>query len=160
MKSHSQSPARPGLTWVIAALGLLGLGVSIYLTLVHYSRAPLVCLGGSGCETVNRSIYSEMAGIPVALLGAGAYLAVLATLWAENRQVVKREEAALALFGISLAGALYSLYLTYVELFVLRAICEWCVISALTITAICALAVLRLRSLTRLEAAGSRPSRR
>jgi len=126
-------------------LSLLGLGISIYLTAVHYTETPLVCLGTSGCETVNRSAYSEVAGIAVALLGAGAYLAILGLLGAEAYTLIQRQTAGLNVFGIALAGMLYSAYLTYVEIFLLRAICSWCVISALIMTAIFALALVRLR---------------
>ena len=149
MKGKTPPPPPSRLPLIMAGLGVLGLGVSIYLTLIHYSSVPLVCLGTTGCEEVNRSIYSEVAGVSVALLGAGAYLTILAALWAESRLIIKNTEAILALFGVSLAGVLYSAYLTSVELFVLGAICIWCVISALTITAIFVLAAIRLRDLLR-----------
>ena len=132
----------------MAVLSLWGLGLSVYLTVVHYTNAPLVCLVTSGCETVNRSAYSEVAGIAVALLGAGAYVMILGLLGAEAYTLIDHQTAGLGLFGISLAGALYSAYLTYVEIFLLRAICSWCVISAITMTAILALALVRLRALT------------
>lgn len=139
----------------MAVLAALGLGISVYLTLVHYSRVPLVCLAaGTGCEEVNRSLYSEVAGIAVALFGAAAYAAILAALWAERSGIVKGEEAALGLFGVSLLGVLYSAYLTYVEIFILRAICSWCVISALAMSAIFVLAFIRLRGLIRAGVAG------
>ena len=144
-----QTPAPTNrLPLIAAGLAVLGLAVSIYLTIVHYSSLPLICLvGTTGCEEVNRSIYSEVAGVSVALLGAGAYAALLAALWAERQAILKEPEAVLAQFGVALAGALFSLYLTYVELFVLGAVCSWCVLSALTITAIFALSVVRLRAL-------------
>jgi uncharacterized membrane protein len=142
------------LPLIMAALAGLGLLVSIYLTVVHFSDVPLICLEGtSGCEEVNRSIYSEVLGVPVALLGAGAYAILLAVLWAEWQVILKEQESVLIAFGVSLAGALYSLYLTYVELFVLGAICSWCVISAVAIIAIFALSFVRLRALLAAEAA-------
>jgi uncharacterized membrane protein len=147
--------ARPmqNLRLYLAVLAGLGLAVSIYLTLVHYADVPLVCLEGtSGCEEVNRSIYSQVLGVPVALLGGLSYLAMLAALWAESQQIIKPEEGALALFGLSLAGVLYSLYLTYVELFVLGAVCSWCVVSAVAITAIFALSAVWLKSVIDAEA--------
>jgi uncharacterized membrane protein len=151
VKEKSQTDAER-LPLVMAGLGALGLAVALYLTSVHYSNVPLVCLGTTGCEEVNRSIYSEVAGVSVALLGAGAYAVVLAALWAERRAVLKRQEALLVQFGVALAGALYTLYLTYVELFVLGAVCIWCVISALTITTLAALAFVRLREFVEAEA--------
>lgn len=157
MKGKSNTPTGSATGWprlrlAILALSLLGVGISLYLSTVHYANVPLVCLGAAGCETVNHSPYSEVAGIAVALLGLGGYVAILGLLWAENQGVVKNDEAALALFGVSLAGVLYSAYLTYVELFILRAICSWCVISALAMTAIFVLAVVRLRDAIDLDA--------
>ncbi len=136
------------LPLIMAVLAAVGLAVSIYLTSVHYANVPLVCLEGStGCEEVNRSIYSEVAGVAVALLGAGAYAVLLAALWAEWQAILKTQEAVLVQYGVSLAGAIFSLYLTYVELFVLGAVCTWCVISAVCIIAFAVLAVVRLRAL-------------
>jgi uncharacterized membrane protein len=161
-KAAAQPPApAPGLGRnllpYLAGLAGLGLAVSLYLTLVHYSNVPLVCLEGtSGCEEVNRSIYSQVLGVPVALLGGLTYLVMLVALWAESQQIIKLEESVLLMFGLSLAGALYSLYLTYVELFVLGSVCSWCVISALAITAIFVLSVIRLRALV---AAETRPQK-
>ena len=143
-----QATASPERTLRLAtvALAVIGLAVSTYLTIVHYAPVPLVCLGTTGCEEVNRSIYSLVAGVPVALVGAAAYLAMLAVLWAESLKVIKSDEALLAVFGLALAGVLYSAYLTYIELAVLRAVCIWCVTSAAAITAIFALSFVRLRA--------------
>jgi len=146
----------------MAALAALGLAVSSYLTAVHYSSVPLVCLGTTGCEEVNRSLYSEVAGVSVALLGGAAYLVILLVMWAESQAILKPPEAALGAFGLALAGALYSGYLTYVELFVLRAVCSWCVISALAVTGLLALSIVRLRRLLAadmLAGASSPPAR-
>lgn len=147
MKDRNALPIELPVRRTMIVLGLVGLVVSGYLTAVHYTEAPLVCLGTSGCETVNRSAYSEVAGIAVALLGAGAYLMILGLLGAETSQLIQRQTAVLGVFGLALAGALYSAYLTYVEIFLLRAICSWCVISAIIMTAIFTLALVRLRTL-------------
>lgn len=157
MKGKSRTPSGPQgpdtLTWVMAGLAGLGLLVSAYLTSVHYAAVPLVCLGTTGCEEVNRSIFSVVAGLPVALLGVGAYAVVLISLWAERQAILKTQEGVLAQFGVALTGTLFSLYLTYVELFVLRAVCIWCVISAVAITVILALAIVRLRAVVEAETA-------
>ncbi len=154
-KSQSQNREAGERTLIRAMAGLaaLGLAVSAYLTTVHYSSVPLVCLGTTGCEEVNRSIYSEVAGVAVALLGGGAYLVILLMLWAESLDILKTQEAVLGQFGVSLAGALYSAYLTYVELAILRAVCVWCVISALAVGGVLALSIVRLRRLLEAESA-------
>jgi len=82
--------------------------------------------------------------VPVALLGLGAFLAILALLVFQTRLAVLQDYAPLAIFGLALTGTLYSAYLTYVELFVIHAICPYCVTSAVLITALLILAVIRL----------------
>jgi len=93
---------------------------------------------------VNTSPYSTVAGIPVALLGMGAYVAIGALAFLSTREACPERgrrgtlasQAHLAVFGLSLVGVLYSAYLTYLEVFVIRAICPWCVASALIVMAI------------------------
>jgi len=110
--------------------------VAAILTWLHYqSEAPL-CAGVGGCETVNTSPYSEVMGVPVALLGFLMYGALLGL-----GLTARRLEGALALFGLDLAGLLYSCYLTYVEVNVLHALCPWCLASQAIIAAIFALAL-------------------
>jgi uncharacterized membrane protein len=134
--------------WLVSGvLALLGVAVAFYLTLVHYDEELLVCGVTSGCKTVQSSKYSELAGIPVALYGLAMYLSLLALgilRWFRPRFA---SNATLAAAGIALIGALYALYLTYVELFVIDAICQWCVISAILTILLCILecsAVLRV----------------
>ena len=114
-----------GLTLAIALLTLAGVGVAGYLTYVHYAGIDPVCAGGSsGCHTVQASDYAELGGVPVALIGLIGYLGLAATL------LVPGEPGRAAGMGLALAGAGFSLYLTYIELFVIDAICQWCVASA------------------------------
>ena len=123
------------LQMVLSAAGVV---VAAILTSFHYSPATTaaLCTGAGGCETVNTSPYSTIAGIPIALLGMGAYVAIGALAFLSTREGALAEQAHLAVFGLSLAGVLYSAYLTYLEIFVIRAICPWCVVSALIMTAI------------------------
>ena len=91
------------------------------------------------CHTVQSSEYSEIAGIPIALLGLGMYIAIAALVI--GRRGGPQAVRALPLlplwtFALAAAGTLYSVYLTYLELFVIDAICIWCVGSALVVTAI------------------------
>lgn len=122
----------------IFALALAGMGVSAYLTSLHYADRPPVCAGLGSCATVQQSAYSEMAGIPVALLGLGAYAFIAVMLAARERWPL----ADTGLLAASFVGVLYSAYLTWIELAVLHAVCLWCVASAVIITLIAGLALL------------------
>jgi uncharacterized membrane protein len=140
------APRRASLPLAILILSLLGGGVSAYLVYVHYAPEALICLGGSGCATVQLSIYAQVHGVPVALFGVLSYLALamsaLGRLWTKDPLKVW---LAIAVFAISLIGVMYSAYLTYLELFVIYAICQWCVVSAALMAAVFVLAVFDLR---------------
>ena len=120
----------------ILVLALAGAGVSAYLTSTHLSGVPLACSAQGACETVQSSEYAEVLGMPVAVLGLGLYVAVGtgATVSLLNGGW-PGDVARFAVFGLALAGALYSGYLTWVELYRLEAICQWCVMSALLLGA-------------------------
>lgn len=121
-------------------LGVVGLGVAGYLTWAHYDDSVLVCAIG-GCETVQSSRYSTIGSIPIALLGMLMFAALtgLAGLRLMRTPPLGHETLTLVAWGMLLAGILYYLYLTYVELFVLNAICQWCVITSLVALAMLAL---------------------
>ncbi len=111
------------LVQVLAAV--IGLLISLYLAATKLAGGVPACLPGGGCETVALSEYSSIFGIPVALLGTAFSVVVLVTLlaWVRGRDRRLLYAAyALALFGVVFVG-----YLTYLELFVIRAICQWCV---------------------------------
>ena len=136
-------------------LALLGAAVAAYLTWIKLSNTRAFCSGVGDCEAVNSSFYSEIHGVPVAVLGLAAYLTIAALLAAERHLTALREYIPLANFGLALTGTLYSAYLTYVELFVIKAVCPYCVASAVIITTLLILSVLRLlRNLTGGEDAG------
>ena len=122
-------PGSRGLQIAIGVLAAIGLGISGYLTYVHYFQLQPLCLTG-GCEQVQASRYSELLGIPVALIGVVGYLLILASL------LVPGDAGRLAGLVFSFAGLGYSLYLTYLELFQINAICQWCVASAVVVTLI------------------------
>jgi uncharacterized membrane protein len=110
---------------ILFVLAVLGFLISAYLTWTHFAGlAPICTGGGKGCETVQSSRYAVILGIPVALLGLVSYggLIVSAALWGEVGIYLG--------FLISLIGTLFSSYLTYLELFVIGALCQWCVASA------------------------------
>jgi uncharacterized membrane protein len=123
----------------IAALALAGLGVAGYLTWVHYADLDPVCVGGGGgCERVQASDYAELGGVPVALLGVIGYAAILASL------VVPGDAGRFAGALLALVGFGFSAWLTYAELFEIDAICQWCVASAVIMTALALLTSLRV----------------
>ena len=123
---------------VIAVLAVLGLGIAGYLTYVHYAGIHVLCAASGGCETVQTSSYAKLAGIPVPVLGLIGYVGILVAL------LVAGDPGRLATAGIALVGFGFSLYLTYLELFVIKAICQWCVGSAVIMTVIAVLSVVRL----------------
>jgi uncharacterized membrane protein len=130
----------------ITILSLLGIGVSGYLTYIHYSGEPIFCGGSSSCELVNSSRFAFIGPIPVAALGLGAYIAILVL------SLIKTDENRLwpaqLIFGFALIGVLFQLNLTRVELFVLYAICYWCVSSQIIILLIFILALPRRTPVT------------
>lgn len=136
------TPRPDWLRWISVLLAGLGALDAIYLTWIKLQReTALFCAPGGGCDVVNTSPYSELAGIPIALFGLGMYLLVIAALLINDRWAYSR----LAVFGLALTGTLYSAYLTYLELAVIHAICPYCVISALLVVALLVLALIRLR---------------
>ena len=128
-----------GLRAAIALLAVAGIGIATYLTYVHYADVEAFCVaGGGGCEKVQTSEYAELAGIPVAVLGLIGYVLILGSLW------VPGDGGKLAGAVLALSGFGFSAYLTYRELFTIDAICQWCVASAVVMTALAALTVWRL----------------
>ena len=121
-----------------AALGLAGVAIAIYLTVLHYDHSAPVCVGGGGgCEKVQSSDYAELAGVPVAVLGTIGYALILASL------LVPGDAGRFAGALLGLVGVGFSVYLTYLELFVIDAICQWCVASAVVMAALAAVTVIR-----------------
>jgi uncharacterized membrane protein len=122
-----------------AALAVAGIGIAGYLTWVHYAGLEPVCVGGGGgCERVQASRWAELAGVPVALLGLGAYAAILASL------ALPEEPGRMVAAFLTLVGFGFSAWLTYVELVEIEAICQWCVASAAVMTALALASVARM----------------
>lgn len=130
-----------GLRLAAAGVALVGAALAGYLTWVHYDEAALVCVAGGGCETVQQSAYAEIAGIPVALLGLLAYSTVIVLiLW-------DAPNARLGAAMIALVGLAFGLYLLYVQLFVIDAVCTWCLVNDVVVAPLlAALTALRLRT--------------
>jgi uncharacterized membrane protein len=123
-----------------ALIAVAGLGVAAYLTWAHYADTQVVCVAGGGCEKVQQSEYSEVAGIPVALLGLLSYSAILAfILW-------DSPTARLGAATLALVGVLFAAYLVVLQLFVIDATCIWCMVNDVLIAPTLAIVtVLRLR---------------
>ena len=127
---------------VAAVVAFFGIAVAGYLTWAHYADATLVCVRGGGCETVQHSSYSEIAGIPVALLGLVSYVTMLLLLAWDSANA--RMGAAVLAF----VGLLFSAYLLVLQLFVIHALCIWCVVNDVVIApALAFVTALRLREL-------------
>jgi uncharacterized membrane protein len=122
----------------MVVLTVIGLGVASYLTYVHYAGIKPVCTAGGSCAKVQSSIYSELAGVPVALIGLIGYVAILASLLAPENETTRFATATFTVVGFG-----FSAYLTYRELFSIHAICEWCASSAVIMTVLMCLAIWR-----------------
>jgi uncharacterized membrane protein len=136
---------------LVALIALAGVFVALYLTLYKLGYiGTLACAVGS-CETVQTSKWATFLGYPVGAWGVGYYLGVLALAiagltphFADSRALSR------FLVGVTAVGLLFSLWLTYLELFVIDAICQWCVISAILATILFVLSWLDLRDVTAL----------
>jgi len=121
----------------IAAACVVGAAVAAYLAVVHYTHPSPICTSG-GCEKVQQSSYAELAGVPVAVLGLVAYVALLGTALARG------VNAALAGAVIALVGVAFSGYLLWAQLGPIGAICQWCLGNDVTIAVVAALYVVRM----------------
>jgi uncharacterized membrane protein len=129
------------LSIVLAALGLL---VSGYMTIYKLTDSQTMCLGNGGCSIVNSSVYSEVYGIPVALVGVLGYAAILGILTRAGRRISPSGSAVLITFGLCLAGFLFTVYLIYVEIALIHALCPFCITSQVIMTVLFILSVVRL----------------
>jgi uncharacterized membrane protein len=128
----------------IIGLAIIGLLVSIYMTIYKLTNNDAMCIGNGGCSVVNASRYSEVNGIPVAMIGVGGYAAILALLFLELLPGFFQENGTLMLFGVTLVGFLFTLYLIYVEVRLIHALCPFCLTSQIVMTLIFILSVTRL----------------
>jgi uncharacterized membrane protein len=133
---------------VSVGLVVLGLAVSIYMTIYKVTSNNAMCLGSGDCSTVNASRYSEVYGIPVAVFGVLGYLAILVTHYFENGNQFFKQNGTLMVFGMALTGFLFTLWLIYVEAALLKAFCPFCVTSQAAMTIIFIIAVARLAKQT------------
>ncbi len=122
----------------LIVLATVGLGVASYLTYVHYAGIKPACTAGESCTKVQTSVYSQLAGVPVALIGLIGYIVILGSLLAPETETTRFATVAFTVVGFG-----FSCYLTGRELFSIHAICEWCVSSAVIMTILMCLSVWR-----------------
>lgn len=120
---------RHPLTIASLVLAVVGLALSAYLTYVHYNLDALVC-GTGGCELVQTSEYSEMFGIPIAIFGLLMFITVIAGIILRELRPDTSDLVSTGILMILLTAVLYWAYLTWLELTVIHAICQWCVMTS------------------------------
>jgi len=117
------------LRGVATFLATFGIGVATYIAIADSGGGSPVCVaGGHGCQTVAESSYSHLLGVNIAIFGIGGYVILL------GAALLRGDAARMVGFAVALVGFGYSLYLTYLELFTIDAICQWCVASAILMT--------------------------
>lgn len=132
-------PSEATLRRVIAFVATLGIGVATYITIADSGGGAPTCLaGGGGCEKVADSSYSHIAGVNIAIFGVVGYIVLLLTAFFVS------DWARFGGFAVSLGGFGFSIYLTYLEIWKIEAICQWCVASAVLMTILFLLNATRL----------------
>ena len=139
------APVLPaGASILIPILSVIGLGVAIYLTFIETTNAKAVCGPVGDCNAVQASPFAKLFGVvPVGLLGAVGYIGILIAwfLGRTGRGGRLARLAPVAIFGMALFGVLFSIYLTYIELYVIHAVCIWCLSSAVIMALVLILSV-------------------
>lgn len=129
---------------ITIALTVIGLLVSVYMTIYKFTNNESMCIGSAGCSEVNASRYSEINGIPVAVLGVIGYTVILGLLFLEQRPGIFQQNGSMMFFGVSLLGFLFTLYLIYLEVALIKAYCPFCLTSQAVMTVIFIISVVRL----------------
>jgi uncharacterized membrane protein len=137
-KKAATEAAFTGRSWAIPILSIIGLGISMYLTYISASGSEVFCGPLGDCSTVQTSEYSKLFGlIPVGLMGVLGFAAILVTWFVGKLGGPQRTASVITLLlWLTVAGTLFSLYLTFLEPFVIGATCSWCLVSAILITAL------------------------
>jgi uncharacterized membrane protein len=126
---------------------LVGIANGVYLSIMKLSNNSSMCIQGLGdCWTVNTSKYSQIYGIPIAILGTLAFLTLLVLSFLDGRNPFWKSYSNYFIFGVTLIGTLYSAYLTYLEIEIIRAICPFCILSAISMLVLFIMSVYRLVS--------------
>lgn len=143
-------PAPPLNRMVVAVLALVGMLISTYMLLYHMGLIGTIACGTGGCQTVQNSPWANFLGIPVPLIGLLGYglLFVTALLGTRGGGLEDRRVAAILVLG-GLIGLGFSLYLTYLEMYVINAWCRWCIGSAIVATLLFAATIPELARMRR-----------
>ena len=133
---HTQPRAVSWPTSAIPVLSLIGFGVAGYMSYVELTHVEAICGPLGDCNSVQQSPYATLWGfLPVGILGMIGYIAIVAAWYLHHYgPVSSRNVFALAMWGMALLGTLFSIYLTFLEPFVIGATCAWCISSAVLIT--------------------------
>ena len=135
----SKAPAEGMLRSVAVFAATVGIAVAAYIAIADSGDGVPACIGGSeGCRTVAESSHSHLLGVNIAIFGVLGYLLLL------GAALMRGDGARMAGFLLALVGFGYSVFLTYLELFVIDAVCQWCVFSALLMMAIFIVNALRM----------------
>jgi uncharacterized membrane protein len=135
----ASAPAEGTLRGIATFAATLGAGVATYIAIADSGGGSPVCVGGShGCETVAGSSYSHLLGVNIAIFGVVGYLLLFAAA------MLRGDGARMGGFLVALVGFGYSVFLTYLELFVIDAVCQWCVFSAILMTVLFAVNAMRM----------------
>jgi|SRR5689334_7449848 len=134
-----RAPAEGSLRGIATFLATFGIGVATYIAIADSGGGSPVCIAGShGCQTVAESSYSHLLGVNVAVFGIAGYVLLLLCA------LLRGDGARMGGFLLALVGFGYSFYLTYLELFKIEAVCQWCVASAICMTLLFATNAVRM----------------
>jgi uncharacterized membrane protein len=145
MKSSNFSTTQLALKISITVLGIIGTGISCYLTYIHYRDLSSICLFNTNCDAVLSSRYSTMWGIPLSLFGFLMYASLtLLSIWSLRAKEEWQNGLDMGIYAFALAGTLFTVYLFYLEIFQIHAFCTWCIGSAIVIASILVLSLFHL----------------
>ena len=131
----------------LPALALIGIGISAYLTYIHFNEIEPVCLPGTDCVKVLSSRYAQMWGIPLSLFGLLMYVALTALGFLNLVERIRRQDLiATSIYALALSGTLFSIYLYYLEIFEIHAFCSWCIASSIVMFKLFILSLINLKA--------------
>jgi len=135
------------LRLAVPILGLIGIGISSYLTYIHYQDTSSICMFGAKCDTVLNSKYADIGDVPLSLFGLLMYATLTALGFLNlSQRIGRRDVIAGGIYMLALSGTFFSLYLYYLEIFEIHDFCTWCIGSSVVTFALLWLSVANLRT--------------